>query len=621
MAFPGVVLLATAAAGRLFVAPGTLPEGARIEITSVSTGVSEAREVGKEGAAFAQPPGEIVVSVFSPNGKTRGFMRLTVRSGEELGIVDPPVPARGRGQLGAVLSFPKDAASGRKEVALFLVGGGKKLRPDVVVDADTSHLFAFWLDAPARPVRIVTESRAWTLAKALEAEIPDRGAFAASGELVVKPSITVRFDAGDAALHGPADVELLDCEKQAGHTGPLPVPLCTLRATELGSSRGSFVFHELDPSLYALRWTRGPLRDTLEMDLHDARSIEKVIALRTFEVSGRVTAGGKESPATLVWEPVNSGLTFEAKAGEDGQYRVPLVRRGRYLVKVAIEGLEPDTRLQRFEGDEFRDERRDFDVPWNRITVRVLDAKTAEPVPGAAVGWGPADDDRGGSVSNADELGTLALPPLRIGKWEISAWTKGYRQPTPTILDVDAKTRERTLTIALQKSAGPKIRVLDPDGAPAAGGFLTGDGFGGGADAEGRVTLDDPLETGQAFSAWDARGRLGVFRWSGEEEQVVRIPPSGPPFAVRFLSEDGKPRPGWVATFSIDGIRVTPSGNRQNKAGGDVKAGADGRQILAGLPAFGVVTLIPAWKADAAVTRTLPVTEEIVFIVPPAPGR
>ena len=554
MAFPGVVLLATAAAGRLFVAPGTLPEGARIEITSVSTGVSEAREVGKEGAAFAQPPGEIVVSVFSPNGKTRGFMRLTVRSGEELGIVDPPVPARGRGQLGAVLSFPKDAASGRKEVALFLVGGGKKLRPDVVVDADTSHLFAFWLDAPARPVRIVTESRAWTLAKALEAEIPDRGAFAASGELVVKPSITVRFDAGDAALHGPADVELLDCEKQAGHTGPLPVPLCTLRATELGSSRGSFVFHELDPSLYALRWTRGPLRDTLEMDLHDARSIEKVIALRTFEVSGRVTAGGKESPATLVWEPVNSGLTFEAKAGEDGQYRVPLVRRGRYLVKVAIEGLEPDTRLQRFEGDEFRDERRDFDVPWNRITVRVLDAKTAEPVPGAAVGWGPADDDRGGSVSNADELGTLALPPLRIGKWEISAWTKGYRQP-------------------------------------------------------------------QAFSAWDARGRLGVFRCSGEEEQVVRIPPSGPPFAVRFLSEDGKPRPGWVATFSIDGITVPPSGNRQNKAGGDVKAGADGRQILAGLPAFGVVTLIPAWKADAAVTRTLPVTEEIVFIVPPAPGR
>jgi hypothetical protein len=627
MSHLGIVLLASAATARIVVAPGALPQGARIEVVSLATGAVATQEVGIEEVALPAPEGEVVLSVFSPNGTARGFSKIAIKPGKDLKVVDPPAPARGHAQLSVELSLPRDAARGRKEVAVFLVTHDKKLRPDVFVDADASRFSAFWLAAPRGPIRVVAESKRWTLSKPLESEIPDRGAIALRGWVVPKPTLTVRFQASDSARHGLAEVELLDCEKQAGHAGPLPVPLCTLRATESGPTNGTFEFHDLDPALYALRWTRGPMRDTLPVDLHDARSLEIEIPLRTFDVAGRVTAGGKEVPASLVWEPPNSGLTFEAKADDDGQYRLALVRRGRYLVRISVEGLETDTEAVSFEGDDPRDERRDFDIPANHVTVRVLDSETTQPIPASSVYWSPIDPLPGGGVSKADEAGAVVLPPLRKGRWEVNAWAKGYREGPAAVVDVDEKTRERTLDVRLHKGKGLRIRVLDPEGAPAAGGILngqvagTGGTFGGFVDGEGFVTVDEPISLGQPFSAWDARGSLGVFRWSGEEEQVVRIPASGPPFTVLFLSEDGRARPGWVAMFSIDGIPVSYYADRQRRAGGDVAAGADGRQVLAGLPPFGTVTLSPAWKSDAAVTRALPIVEEIVFTVPPAPGR
>ena len=51
-------------------------------------------------------------------------------------------------------------------------------------------------------------------------------------------------------------------------------------------------------------------------------------------------------------------------------------------------------------------------------------------------------------------------------------------------------------------------------------------------------------------------------------------------------------------------------------AGGDCFAGDDGALRVAGLPAFGVVTLIPVGHAELAVTRNLPVFEEITFTIP-----
>jgi hypothetical protein len=217
----------------------------------------------------------------------------------------------------------------------------------------------------------------------LNPDVPERGALALRGELVPKPSLRLRFDVAESVGHGPVEVDLLDCEKQRNFPGPTPIERCTLVSSQKGRSDTEFVFNGLDPILFAVRWKLGKWTDTATEDLENARPTVKTIPIRPFEVSGRLTAGGQTVAATLLFWAVNTGHTFETDADENGFYRIALVRRGWYMVGIRRPGFEPFQATLRLEGDDPRDEHADFDMPVNQIVVKILDAKSGDPVPGA----------------------------------------------------------------------------------------------------------------------------------------------------------------------------------------------------------------------------------------------
>jgi hypothetical protein len=609
---------------RAFVPPGTLPKGSRVEIVQVETGWFESREIGEEPeepAEFRPPTGALIVSVFGPDGRARGFARLLAKRGEEVAIRAPASPERGRGQLALELTLPKDARPDPKDLSLVLSGHEKKLLPDVFVVRESAPARAYWLDVPAGAAAVALASKEWTLAKPLHPDVPERGALSVRGELVPKPSLRLRFGVPEGEGHGTVELDLLDCEKQRNFPGPTPIELCVSVSSRKEPFDSEFVFKDLDPSLFAVRWKLGKWTDTLTVDVESAGPTVRTIAIRPFEVSGRVTAGGTPAAARLRFWAVNTGLAFETEADDYGNYRIALVRRGQYQVGIRRPGFEPFAVDLELEGDEPRDEWADFAVPANRVIVRIFDAESGLPIPSAAA---LVTDLRQGPSfgQGTDDSGLATLPPLKKGSYEITATAKGYQRSAPQTVLVDESTRDKELEFRLPKSAGPRLRVLDAGGEPLAGAsvcamsganVITGMRTG----ADGIVVLPNPFPSGQPLAAWDTGGRIGVFRWSGDDEQDLVIPPSALPILVRFVSADGQPRPRWAPAFSIDGVQIPLFAERFTSSGGDAISRPDGTFRLAGLPSSGLLALWPFGLPELAVTRPLPVSEEIVFTVPP----
>lgn len=616
------LLALLAGTSRAFVPPGTLPKGSRVEVVQVETGWSESREIGEESAEavdFKPPAGALVVSVFSPDGAARGFARVVTKHGEEVAIKAPATPGPGRGQLALELSIPKDVRPDPADLPLALTVRERTFLPDVLVVSEAGRVRAYWLDLPAGAARLALASKEWTLVKPLAADVPERGAGAARGEMSAKPSLRLRFDVAGGSGPQAVQVDLLDCEKQRNFPDPLPVDMCALVSSKSGSSDKELAFIALEPGLFGVRWKLGKWTDTLTVDVGNGPAV-RTIAIRPFAVSGRVTAGGLGTAARLSFRAVNAGLSFETDADDSGNYRIELVKRGRFQVAILRPGFEPFAADLRLEGDEPRDERADFDVPVNRITVRIVEAESGLPIPAATAFV--TDLQQGPNFgTGADDSGRATLPPLKKGSYRVTANAKGYQESAPQTVVVDEGSREQELEFKLRKSTGPRLRVLGSGGEPLAGASVAAI-FGANAisaartAADGIVVLANPFSPGQPLVAWDAAGRLGVFRWSGEDQQDLVIPPSGPPILLRFVSPSGEPRPNWAPNFSVDGVQVPPFAERFTSSGGDAISRADGTFRLAGLPASGVLVLWPAGSPDLAVTRPLPVSEEIVFSVP-----
>jgi hypothetical protein len=608
----------------LFLPQGTLPKESRVEVVQVETGWFETREIGEasgDAAEFSPPAGTIVVSVFGPNGAARGFTRLAAKRGEEIAIAVPAALARGRGQLALELLLPKSVKPDPKDIVLLLTGHEKKLAPDLLVVTRTGNVRAFWLDVPAGVSAIALASKDWTLAKPLSPDVPERGALALRGELVPKPSLRVRFDVAESVGHGRIELDLLNCEKERNFSGPTPIERCTPVTSREGRSDSEFLFGGLDPVLIGLRWKLGRWTDILTVDLENAQASVRTISIRPFEVSGQVTAGGQAVAAELRFSAVNTGLSFWTDAGEDGIYRLALVRRGWFAVGIRRSGFEEFEAGLWLEGDEPRDEHADFDVPVNLVSVRILDAESGDPIPAAMAFLAGLQRGLSAGSEKTDDSGLARFSPLKKGSYQVTGSAEGYQSSAPQPLDIDEKTRDRELQISLRKSAGTRLRVLDTRGEPLVGAWV---GAMRGpdpisddrTDGNGIAVLPNPFPPGQPLVAWDAGGHIGVFRWSGEDQQDLVIPPSAPPVLIRFVSAGGEPRPRWAPAFSVDGVEVPLYMDRFESSGGDTISRPDGTFRLVGLPASGLLVLWPAFMPELAVTRPLPVSEGFVFTVP-----
>jgi hypothetical protein len=617
-----VVSLPITLAATIRIPDGQLPLGGRLTAVDEKTGVLHSRIVDGPVAHVMVPGRPVILCGFEPSSSNAiGCRRVLAKPGETITLDGFPTPARGRGQLLLGLIYPDQQAPWDVTVTLRLES--RDITPDVVIQR-FSHVYAMWFDAPAGAGTLRVASKFWTTAGEVKTVVPERRtALQMKIPLIGKPSLKVMLSSPETLNRGPVQLDLFLCEKTAGFDLPPPLHLCLAVESLQGAPDQAFEFKTLEPKVYAVRWKGGPFEGARWVDLRDGASRTESLSTEVIEVRGRVTRKGKAIPAILRWEAVNIGVVLRTKAESDGAYRLETMQRGPYTVAIKPPDGGPLYENVSVTGPM----EHDFAVPSNRISVRVT-AEDGAPVPNAGVGWEVESASGGPQPTSADttltnEDGKATLPALPNGVLTMTVRAKGYRSVTPSPKEITDATAEGEIAVALPKSAGVRVQVLDASGAPAAGARVwSGDGPVATADISGIATLDIPLLAGAPLLAYDARGSRGFSRASGEDGETLQIPPSGGPILVRFLTPDGAPLAHRAVVIGMDGIEDSLElVDQVLRAGGDFHSGADGRQRVAGLPSDGLLTLYPYGRPDLAIARRLPVTDEVVFTLPVEPAR
>lgn len=271
--------------------------------------------------------------------------------------------------------------------------------------------------------------------------------------------------------------------------------------------------------------------------MRDGKSRDEKLPVELLELRGRVTRHGKGIAARMHWEAYNSGAAYETMADEDGRYSVTVAQKGRHFVRVRAGDGRTFARdfsvgdLQRY----------DIEIPENKVAITVVTEK-GTPVVAARITYevltpppeGPQEDV---GQRRTDKEGKATLPPLPSGTLKASISAEGFRQAETQPLEITEKTGDEEILVTLTTGAGMRVHILDSMGSPAANARVWSQSENAHtvADASGTAVFEEPLFAGAPLIAFDARGSMGFFRYSGDEEQTLFIPPSGPPILVRFL--------------------------------------------------------------------------------------
>ena len=604
-------------AGFLAIPGGHVPIGGSLEALDERYGVMHARKVDGPVARVRVPGRRVILCAFDEKKGPLGCQGAIAGAGETTILPGLPRPGRGRGQLLVGLTYPDESAPA--DVRVVLRSGGRVVSPDAIVSGRSLRLFAVWYDAPAGPARLELTSRHW-FAREADVGVPERGTAVVSGiALSRKPKLKVslegeeRLGAGDVSVDVftscPADVVSRDT--------PPPLAYCQKAGTLTGPPGTTFEFPDLDAGLVAVRWRKEPLSNARWVDLRDGESREESVPVEVFEVYGTVRRSGRPIPAEMKWEMGNDVATFRTRTDPDGSYRVFVGQPGEWGV-----GLRDDS--GRVFGDSCvveSDLRCDFDVPSNRVTVRVVDEKD-EPVEGAKVNYevrgpAPGHESRDMGAATTNKIGTAALAPLRTGVLSLKVFVEKFAPGTAEPFEVTEATTDHEITVRLRRGAGIRISIVTPEGTPARQAQVWSGRDGAAADESGVAMFEAPLGPGSPLIAFDLKGEMAFTRFPGGDSFEVRIPRSGPPIRVRFQRPDGTPVPATGVHVAVDGILDDKRFFDQAfAAGGQLVSDESGAMRVAGLPAQGALTIYPFGRLDLAVIRTLPVLDELVFTLP-----
>ncbi len=594
-------------AAKITFAEGVIPKDGRAEILEVSSGV-------------------LVVVVFDSSSRPLGLMKLQPRVGEKITVKELPTPERSRGQLGLTLSYPSkdDPAGALHDIRLELLTSERRLPADAVVDANGS-LRAFWFAAPSGDATVGLASKIWAPERPLVVSVPERHAALPSAVgLLRRPTLRVRLAGGDRLPKGGVSVEVFACDKQKEFVSSAPhLDRCETPVARTEPADREFTFTGLLPGTFAYRWRKESLSAAGWIEVPDFSDVEKQIDVEVFEVSGRVERHGDGVAAHLVFESPSSSARAEADTDEQGRYRVVVAEKSRYAVRIRTEGFLDFPAAIDVAGDTHRD----FELPANRYVVRVQSAEDGKPLAKARVdyevgsaSWNSRNDPLSAKGFTGED-GSLELPPVPEGQLKVTVRIVGYRPGEAPPVRVESTSEGGDIFVSLKKSPSVAIRLVEPEGVPARGGFIwTAGGRGAPPTADdGSTIFDGDLAPGAPFFAFDGRGRMAFTRWSGEREQVIEIQPSGPPVTIRFQNSAGQPIKRLVRVGVDDVIMFEgPFSQQVTWSGSQWSSGADGIARIVGLPARGTLTVFPGGRPDIAVTRPLPVTEEIVVTVPGA---
>ena len=604
----------------LSVTGGQIPLGGSLEAIDGRFGVVHARKVDGRVARVRVPGRRVILCGYDEGKRPIGCRGVAARSGETMSLEAFPRPGRGRGQLLVGLSYPDESAPADARISLRMAD--RSLPPDDVVTGRSQRLYAVWYDVPAGKAGLELSSKFWFLRDS-SIEIPERGAKVEVGiPILRKPKLTVSLEAAERLGPGEVEMELFPrcTEGIASLDAAPPLQFCGAPESKTLASDATATFPDLSPGLLAIRWRKAGLSSAHWVDLRDGESREIRLPVGISEVHGIVRRNGRPMAAEMRWEIGNGVASLQTRADPDGHYRFLLAQSGNWGVGLRDEAGRVFAESCAVNGDT----RCDFDVPANRLRVRVTDGNGAA-VQKAAVSYRVLDPAGGGTPrelggETTDGEGVAELPPLRSGLLNVDVRAEGFAPGRASPVEVTAETREREVAVVLRHGAGIRISVVAPDGTPARQARVRSGVHGAVADESGVARIEAPLSPGSPLVVFDLRGEMAFTRFSGEESSEVRIPRSGPPIRVRLQEPDGKPVSDIGVHVAVDGILDDSRFLDQILwSGGQWASGYSGEMLLTGLPAQGTLTVYPAGRPDLALTRVLPVYETLVFSLAPAP--
>jgi hypothetical protein len=525
-------------AGRARVDMSDLESGARVRLFSLAEAFS--RAVPRGGTPVLMPAGKAVAVAFDVRDRVIAVSAPVTVSARQLADIELSAPAR---SALAIRALPENdepfelVRDARFLPDLFLPRIG--LAVWYAVDAaDTSvEVRSERLYMPPLPVTLRRNAVAFEEVR-----------------LKRKPSLTVRLDGTAEVLREllPATVAL-----QAAGDAAL------LRKAEVTTAEHSFAF--VPPAVLRCVLEAGPVKLEQRADLSAGEDAAVTFLLDPFEVSGRITHGGKHVRGEVEFRGGGEETRVETEA--DGTYSVRLWQAGKYVVEVRITEppLQP-THTDLVDVDEDTASL-DIDIPDSRVAVRVVDESDGKPIARAHVTtfntWNEAEAGRrrAGRTVIADERGEALLPPLRSGEVVVHAAAQGYREVEPLRFAAPESGSEmRRFEIALRRRETGSVQLRLPDGSPAPHAELhavSADGreLGARADAAGRVAVPADFAAGVLLIR-HATGHVAAVRWpSAADELVLQL--RGVPLVVRAENAAGEPSRFTTVALWIHGVRLT----------------------------------------------------------------
>lgn len=506
--------------------------------------------------ALRVPAGQAVAFSVDDHGDVVGIAAARASSVRSPTLLHPEAPARGAAVVG-FFSVPDLAehADPPAEPDRFLLGGSRT--PELILHLP-HEIVAIWRDLQSGPTELTLQSGVYRFAP-VPLRLQERRITTFRGELRPLPNIAVTVDI-------PEEFRTAWLALEPTLTIRRPADRKIIRQAPATMHQE---FRHLPAETYEVVLHSKPWDFVRRANLSDGQDGAIAFALAPFTVKGRVTIGD---------DPADASVTFRRSAGDlqtvhtdaDHEYAVTLWAGSMYLIQVTPDHAASDppyAKLVRLTSEEELDIR----IPRTDVVVSVVDAATKKPVPHAQVAvfnaWTDpvAGKSRASHLMTTDASGRARLAPMNPGTAEIDVTADGYFKDAPTTVPVEENGEERVVQIRVRAAgAGPAVRIVLPQGAPAAGAevLVVADPAGervlwsGSANDRGEIEVPASLEQAIVLVRHPAAAGF-ARRFQNLPDQEYRLSPLSSQPLLAHVERQGAPARQGAVTIWFNGIPLS----------------------------------------------------------------